>query len=141
MDGLSTIPPSPSTPRQHSPPMSPVVCFLFSFTLYFLTCIRQPLTPPQPSTPRMNKQQAEAVNSLTLLSPSISNMDLSPVAVEEVLRRDLDTALTMVGKLGEDKWKLEEKTRFLQENLVLLNEDLLRKTRVIQYYVSKTKQV
>lgn len=61
--------------------------------------------------------------------------------MEEILRRDLDTSLTMVGKLGEDKWKLEEKARFLEENLALVNEDLVRKTKVIQYYVNKTKLV
>jgi hypothetical protein len=100
-----------------------------------------PLTPPPPTTPRLTRVQAETVNTLPLLTASVGNMELSASTMEELLRRDLDTALTMVGKLGEDKWKLEEKTRFLEENLALVNEDLVRKTQVIQHYVSKTKQV
>lgn len=89
----------------------------------------------------MNRQQAEAVNSLPLVSTNLANLELSPSTMEEILRRDLDTSLTMVGKLGEDKWKLEEKARFLEENLALVNEDLVRKSKVIQYYVNKTKLV
>jgi hypothetical protein len=57
----------------------------------------------------LNRQQASAVNTLPLLTSSVANMELSASTMEELLRRDLDTALTMVGKLGEDKWKLEEK--------------------------------
>jgi len=119
-------PPSPGTTPRHTPPLSPV-----------------PLnsTPPPSLTPRTSRQFTETINSLPLLSSSLSNMELSQNAMEEVLRRDLEQALTMVGRLGEEKWKLEEKARYLEENLSSLNEDLVRKTEVIRYYVSKTKQV
>jgi len=125
MEQLPSVPPSPIpvTPSRHSPPMSPV-----------------PLTPPPATPPRLTRAQAEAVNTLPLLTSSVGNMALSPSTMEELLRRDLDTALTRVGQLGEDKWKLEEKARFLEENLALVNQDLVRKTQVIQHYVSKTKQ-
>eukprot|EP00026_Physarum_polycephalum_P000838 Phypoly_transcript_00839.p1 GENE.Phypoly_transcript_00839~~Phypoly_transcript_00839.p1 ORF type:complete len:778 (-),score=163.95 Phypoly_transcript_00839:79-2412(-) len=124
LEQMPSVPPSPAAnTNRHSPPMSPI-----------------PLTPPMPTTPRLNKQQASTVNTLPLLTSSVGNMELSASTMEELLRRDLDTALTMVGKLGEDKWKLEEKTRFLEENLALVNEDLVRKSKVIQYYVTKTKQ-
>jgi len=124
MDHLSSIPGSPAiSPRHSPPPMSPV-----------------PLTPPPRSMQKLTRQGSEAINSLSLLSASVANMELSQATMEEILRRDLDAALTKVGDLGEEKWRLEEKARFLEENLGSLNEELVRKTGVIQYYVTKTKQ-
>jgi len=53
------------------------------------------------------------------------------------MKRDVELLGKKVGELGEDKWKLEEKIRFLEENIGLLNEEIEKKSKVTQYLISK----
>ncbi|EFA82163.1 hypothetical protein PPL_04583 [Heterostelium album PN500] len=55
------------------------------------------------------------------------------------LRMDIEVMGRKLGELGTEKYKLEEKIRALEENVLLLNQDIEKKNKVVRFYISKTQ--
>jgi len=54
-----------------------------------------------------------------------------------VLEKDNEILAKRLGEMQEDKWHLEERVRYLQDNMTLVNEELTRKDLIIRHHVLK----
>lgn len=66
-------------------------------------------------------------------------LSTSVQALLDQLQKDNNMLLTKVAELQENKWKLTERVRFLEESNMLMQEDLEKKQTIIQHYIERER--
>ncbi|EGG23904.1 hypothetical protein DFA_06042 [Cavenderia fasciculata] len=85
---------------------------------------------------QMQYQQQQQLTSSTSSSSSFTSQSVND---NGNLKMDLEVLGKKLGDLGTEKYKLEERIRTLEENVLILNQELDKKNKVVRFYISKTQ--